>query len=52
MEMWSNIEICFKKGRKHCGKGEKAGYQHFLFSQAVSLLSHMIVKSRDCLVTD
>ena len=30
------IEICFGKGRKHCGKGEKAGYQHFfLFPQCL-----------------
>ena len=26
----SKIEICFGKGRKHCGKGENACYQHFL----------------------
>ena len=23
-------EICFGKGRKHCGKSRNAGYQHFL----------------------
>ena len=26
----SKPNICFGKGRKHCGKGENAGYQHFL----------------------
>ena len=24
------ISICIEKGRKHVGKGENAGYQHFL----------------------
>ena len=29
------LEICFEKDRKHCGKGENAGYQHFLLSHNV-----------------
>ena len=26
---YRKIEICFGKNRKHCEKGENAGYQHF-----------------------
>ena len=30
MNMTQEIEICFFKGRKHCGKRKNPGYQHFL----------------------
>ena len=26
----SKVEMCAWKGKTHCGKGENAGYQHFL----------------------
>ena len=45
-------EILFGMIRKHCGKGENAGYQHFLdFPQCFQKASFSrSLKSRDCVV--
>ena len=44
------MENNFGKGRKHCGKGENEGYQHFLlFQQCFQKASILgVIKSRDC----
>ena len=33
LKVTEKMKICFEKGRKHVGKRENAGYQHFLLFQ-------------------
>ena len=45
----SKIEICQWKDRKHLGKGENAGHQHFLFFPTMFSKGYFLrVLSRDC----